>query len=72
MIREAFRAVNSVQHSIRLELTTRHDIMGERFGCLLLQTLGPWSFLVTLLASQLKLFVTLPCLVGVIYDPPLS
>jgi hypothetical protein len=45
------------QHNIRLELTTQHNILGERHGCLLLQTLGPWSFRVTLLALQLKLFV---------------
>jgi hypothetical protein len=51
--------MDSVQHNIRLEQTTRHNIMGERYGCLLLQTLGPWSFLVTLLTSQLTLFVML-------------
>jgi hypothetical protein len=45
------------QHNIRLELTTQHNILGERYGRLLLQTLGPWSFRGTLLALQLKLFV---------------
>ena len=48
---------DGLQHDIRLELTTQHNILGERYCSPMPQTLGPWSFLVTLLALQLKLFV---------------
>jgi hypothetical protein len=50
----------SDQPNIRLELTTQHNILCERYGRMLHQRLGPWSFLVTLLALQLKLFVMFP------------
>ena len=53
----SYRSQAARQTDICLELTTQHNILGERYACLILQPPGPWSFLVTLLALQLKLFV---------------
>jgi hypothetical protein len=57
-------------HNIRSELTTRHDILGERHCSLVPRPLGPWSFRGPPLALQPKLFVMLCSTLGICCTMP--